>query len=113
MDWYYKAGLIFGLIWATGRALGVYGEANRELDINFLFGFMVTTGGWAAVFLVVDRIAKFLGWRPKRATPGMPDASSTSDAPAAPSGAAPEPSGVPSTAAQAGGPSRTRKRRGR
>jgi len=63
MDWYYKAGLAVGLIWATARALGAYGEASRELDINFLFGFMLTTGGWSAVFLIADRVAKALGWR--------------------------------------------------
>lgn len=45
MDWYYKAALIVGLIWATGRALGIYGEAARELDIGFLFEFMLTIGG--------------------------------------------------------------------
>jgi hypothetical protein len=45
----------------------VYGEAARELDIAFLFGFLLTTGGWAAVFLIIDRVAKFLGW--KRGTP--------------------------------------------
>jgi hypothetical protein len=61
--------LIVGLIWATARVLGAYGEAARELDINFLFGFLLTTGGWAAVFLIIDRVAKFLGWkRPPPAT---------------------------------------------
>ena len=45
MDWYYKAALIVGLIWSTGRALGIYGEAARELDIGFLFEFMLTIGG--------------------------------------------------------------------
>jgi len=71
VDWYYKGALIVGLLWATARVLGAYGEAARELDIGFLFGFMLTTGGWAAVFLVIDRVAKFLGWRrpaPARAT---------------------------------------------
>ncbi len=63
MDWYYKAGLGVGLIWATARVLGAYGDSARELDISFLFGFLLTTGGWAAVFLIVDRVAKFLGWK--------------------------------------------------
>jgi hypothetical protein len=63
VDWYYRAGLVVGLIWATARVLGAYGEAARELDINFVFGFLLTTGGWAALFLVIDRVAKFLGWR--------------------------------------------------
>jgi len=69
VDWYYKGALIVGLIWATARVLGAYGEPARELDINFLFGFLLTTGGWAAVFLIIDRVAKFLGWkRPPPAT---------------------------------------------
>ena len=63
MDWYYKAGLGVGLIWAMARVLGAYGDAARELDIAFLFGFLLTTGGWAAVFLIIDRVAKFLGWK--------------------------------------------------
>jgi hypothetical protein len=63
MDWYYKGGLLVGLVWATARVLGAYGEQARDLDINFLFGFLLTTGGWAAVFLVIDRVAKFLGWK--------------------------------------------------
>ena len=63
MDWYYKAGLAVGLIWAGARVLGAYGEPAREMDINFLFGFLLTTGGWGALFLVIDRVAKALGWR--------------------------------------------------
>ena len=74
VDWYYKAALVVGLIWATARALGVYGDAARDLDIGFLFGFMLTVGGWAAVFLIVDRVAKFLGWRrPPKAAGGTSD----------------------------------------
>ena len=69
VDWYYKGGLIVGLIWATVRVLGAYGESARELDINFLFGFLLTTGGWAAVFLVIDRVVKFLGWKRSAAVP--------------------------------------------
>jgi hypothetical protein len=63
VDWYYKAAIVVALIWATARALGVYGEASRELDLSFLISFMLTMGGWAAVFLIVDRVAKFLGWK--------------------------------------------------
>ena len=63
MDWYYKAALVIGLIWATARVLGAYGESSRELDINFLFGFMLTIGGWAAALLIADKVAKALGWR--------------------------------------------------
>ncbi len=79
MDWYYKGGLIVGLIWGALRALGVYGEASRDLDLNFLFAFLLTTGGWSAVFLVVDRVAKFFGW--KRAVPS-PAAAAGSNPPA-------------------------------
>ena len=63
MDWYYKAALVVAVIWGTARALGVYGETSRDLDFNFLIGFMFTLGGWAAVFLIADRVAKFLGWK--------------------------------------------------
>ncbi len=63
MDWYYKAALIVALIWGAARALGAYGEAARELDISFLYGFLLTLGGWGLVFLIVDRVAKALGWR--------------------------------------------------
>jgi hypothetical protein len=63
VDWYYKAALVIAVIWGTARALGVYGEASRDLDLNFLIGFMFTLGGWAVVFLIADRIAKFLGWK--------------------------------------------------
>ena len=74
MDWYYKAALIVGLIWATARVLGAYGEAARELDINFLYGFLLTMGGWGMVFLIIDRVAKALGWRRQvtDAGPGAP-----------------------------------------
>jgi hypothetical protein len=68
MDWYYKAALVVALIWGAARALGVYGEQARDLDLSFLIGFMFTLGGWAAIFLIADRIAKFLGW--KRQPPG-------------------------------------------
>jgi hypothetical protein len=78
VDWYYKAALVVGLIWATARALGAYGEAARELDIEFLFRFMLTTGGWAAAFLVTDRVAKALGWRRR---PPVPAAVSTTPDP--------------------------------
>ena len=44
MDWYFKGGLIVGLIWGAARALGVYGEQARDLDINFVYGFLLTTG---------------------------------------------------------------------
>jgi len=68
VDWYYKAAIVVALLWGTGRALGVYGESARDLDLNFLTGFLLTLGGWAAVFYVIDRTAKFLGWRRQPAT---------------------------------------------
>ena len=77
MDWYYEGGLIVGLIWGAARALGAYGEQARDLDINFLYGFLLTTGGWAAVFFVIDRIAKFLGWK----RPAPPTENPGEDAP--------------------------------
>lgn len=84
VDWYYKAALAVGLIWATARVMGAYGESARDLDINFLFGFLLTTGGWAAVFLVIDRVAKFLGWRRRTAAPeGDAAATATADVGAA------------------------------
>ena len=83
MDWYYKGGLIVGLIWAAARALGAYGEAARDLDINFLFGFLLTTGGWSAVFLVVDWVGKFLGLIPKRPKPPSSSAALPSPEPTA------------------------------
>ncbi len=67
MDWYWKAALIVSLIWGAARALGVYGQAERDLDLSFLFAFLLSLGGWGAVFYVSDRVAKFLGW--KRPTP--------------------------------------------
>jgi hypothetical protein len=91
VDWYYKAGLIVGLLWAAARALGAYGESARELDIAFLFGFLLTTGGWAAVFLVVDWVARFLGLRPNRVTPPASQeaaADPPTPAPSRPSGGA-------------------------
>ena len=63
MQWYYKGGLICGLLWAAGRALGMAGEDQRQLDINFLFGFMLTVGGWSAVFLIVDMVLRATGLR--------------------------------------------------
>ena len=86
VDWYYKGGLIVGLVWGAARALGAYGEQARDLDINFVYGFLLTTGGWAAVFFVIDRVAKFLGW--KRPTPSA-EASDEAVAPEPP--AAPQP----------------------
>jgi hypothetical protein len=109
VDWYYKAGLIVGLIWAAARALGAYGESARELDINFLFGFLLTTGGWAAVFLVVDWVARFLGLRPKRQA--RTQAADGPKPPASPQPAQPADSPPEMVAARA--PSRARRRRGR
>jgi len=63
MDWYWKAALIVALIWGAARALGVYGEAARELDIGFVYGFLLTLGGWGAVFFIIDRVARAFGWR--------------------------------------------------
>jgi len=59
--WYFKAGLIVAFVWATGRVLGVYGEASRDLDLNFLFAFLLTLGGWSSVFYVVDWIVRGVG----------------------------------------------------
>jgi hypothetical protein len=72
VDWYYKAAIVVALIWGVARALGVYGEAARDLDLGFITSFMLTLGGWAAVFLIIDRVAKFLGWRrePAASVPG-------------------------------------------
>jgi hypothetical protein len=72
VDWYYKAAIVIALLWGAGRALGVYGEASRDLDLNFLTGFLLTMGGWAAVFYVIDRIAKFLGWKRQPADAASP-----------------------------------------
>lgn len=69
MDWYWKAALAVSLIWAAARALGIYGEAARDLDLSFLFAYLLTLGGWGAVFLIVDRVAKFLGWKRERPLP--------------------------------------------
>jgi hypothetical protein len=59
--WYYKAGLIVAMIWATARVLGAYGEASRDLDLSFFFAFMLTLGGWSALFLVIDWIGRAVG----------------------------------------------------
>ena len=63
MQWYYKGGLICGLLWGIGRALGMAGDAQRQVDVNFLFGLMLTIGGWSMVFLVVDMGLRALGLR--------------------------------------------------
>jgi hypothetical protein len=63
MDWYFKAAIAVAVAWGIARSLGVYGEAARELDLSFVYGFLLTLGGWGAVFYVIDRVAKFLGWR--------------------------------------------------
>ena len=97
VDWYYKGGLIVGLIWAAARALGAYGEAARDLDINFLFGFLLTTGGWAAVFLVTDRVAKFLGWK---RVPPEPDPVATVTTAGTDRAVPVAPSGSPATGAR-------------
>jgi len=83
MRWYYKSGLAIGLVWSLARVLGAYGEAARELDIAFLMGFMLTVGGWSAAFLVVDWIARAIGFprRPPPGPPGPPGPSSASDGP--------------------------------
>jgi hypothetical protein len=89
VDWYYKAAIVVSLIWATARALGIYGEQSRDLDLAFLFGFMVTLGGWAAVFMIIDRVAKFLGWK-RQVEPradGESAAAATDGGPAAPTAA--------------------------
>jgi hypothetical protein len=59
--WYYKAGLIVAMVWATARVLGAYGEASRDLDLSFFFAFMLTLGGWSALFLVIDWIGRAVG----------------------------------------------------
>ena len=66
MHWYYKAGIAIGLLWGTLRALGVYGEDLRDVDLRFVYGFLATTGSFAGVFLIIDRVAKALGWRRER-----------------------------------------------
>jgi len=99
--WYYKAGLIVGLIWATARVLGAYGEASRELDLAFLFGFMLTIGGWSAAFLVVDWVGRAVGLIKPRAevdgdergrnpapvTRSTPNATAATSSPGAPTSA--------------------------
>jgi hypothetical protein len=74
MDWYWKAALAIAVAWGVARALGVYGEAARELDLSFVYGFLLTLGGWGAVFYVIDRVAKFLGWRRLPQPPEPPTA---------------------------------------
>jgi hypothetical protein len=63
VDWYFKAALGVAIIWGVARSLGAYGDAARDLDLNFLYGFLLTLGGWGALFYVIDRVARFLGWR--------------------------------------------------
>jgi hypothetical protein len=85
VQWYYKAGLILGLIWAAARALGAAGEAQRDLDIGFLFGFMLTVGGWSAVFLIVDVVLRATGLRKvPRDTEPAPSSAATDPTTAAP-----------------------------
>jgi hypothetical protein len=72
VDWYWKAAGLVAIAWGVARALGVYGEAERELDLPFLYGFLLTLGGWGAVFFVIDRIAKFVGWNRPPATSEEP-----------------------------------------
>jgi hypothetical protein len=117
VDWYFKGGLIVGLIWGAARALGAYGEASRDLDITFVYGFLLTTGGWAALFFVIDRVAKFLGWkRPAPATVTGPsgDAASSPVATASastPASAAPADDAAPRSAVPKPADARDRPRR--
>jgi len=79
VDWYFKTALAVAIAWGVGRSLGVYGEAARELDFAFLYGFLLTLGGWGAVFFVIDRIAKFLGWKRAPEVGAAPDPAESGD----------------------------------
>ena len=88
MDWYWKAAIGIAIAWGVARALGVYGEAARELDLSFVYGFLLTLGGWGAVFYVIDRVAKLLGWKRQPEPPQQPEPPVAPDPPPSPEGPA-------------------------